>query len=129
MTHHEREINDNMGLSDGPVRPQTIAMSVVIGTAHETDIAMPITPSKSTMTVDGGPPVEATPAITVMGMPVSHVAELRWARNNDETWLVEVVGTDGEVKTGQCLNAGEVDAVLSFAPYMLPPDHPEYPSE
>jgi hypothetical protein len=38
-----------------------------------------------------------------------------------------MVGTNGETKTGWCDELSQVDAVLSFAPYMLPPEHPEHP--
>jgi hypothetical protein len=49
MADHEREINDDEGMIDGDavIRRQSGTLTVVLGTAHETDEAMPMTPRKA----------------------------------------------------------------------------------
>jgi hypothetical protein len=65
------------------------------------------------------------PELMTTGLEVTHSGTIKWSRLDDGMWMVEVVATGGDIKTG--LGDDLVSALLDLITYMLPPDHPEYP--
>jgi hypothetical protein len=67
--------------------------------------------------------------LTSMGLAAKDVSLVKWAPLTEGTWLVEVVNTNGDIKTVMCDDDGRPDALLELILYMLPPDHPDYPQD
>jgi hypothetical protein len=64
-----------------------------------------------------------------MGLAATDVSTIKWAPVTNGTWLVELVNTNGDIKTVLCDDKGQADALLDLILYALPPDHAEYPQD
>jgi hypothetical protein len=120
MSDHEREINDDAGLSDdgnAVVRPDVRSVSVTaVATATFT-----VTATAS------GEVTRPKPALTTAGVETEHVRTIRYSHGTkDGIRYVEVVDGNGKhIASGM----GEAaDALSELILYLLPRDHPEYPS-
>ena len=112
-------INDDAGLGDGDavVRPETIGGVVEVNLAPATVV---LTAVPLTVTTGPGP--------TTAGVETEYVRTIRYSRGTkDGIRYVEVVDEKGEhVASGM----GEAaDALVGLLEYLLPADHPEYPTD
>ena len=117
MTDHEREFTDDTGMSD----EVTLVVQDASQGQNADNVALSIV---ATITAHGE---VTTPDRTTAGIETEHVREIRYsASDEDGVRYVEIVDGKGQhVVSGM----GEAaDALTAFLLYLLPPDHPDYPS-
>lgn len=109
---------------DAVARPETIKAKVTVPTPT-------IVTGKATltMTYTGTARGEVTkPALTTIGVETEHARTIRYSvRDEDGVRYVEVVDGKGEHVASGVGDAA--DALWDLLLYLLPPDHPEFPTD
>jgi hypothetical protein len=118
MTDHEREFDDDAGLSDGDavIRPEGARVAVGAGTLTVT------------LTATARAEVIPAPELTTAGIEVEHERRIRYSpAHTDGMRYAEVVDGSGEYVRSTMGTAQ--DALEDVMLYLLPPDDPGYPKD